>query len=74
MGLVQAFQLLTGDVLQEMLADPDNRIGRLLAAGKSDREIVEELYLAALSRRPTSGRAGEADGVRRQGEGPPGGG
>jgi hypothetical protein len=53
MGLVQAFQLLTGEVLQEMLADADNQVGKLLAAGKSDREIVEELYLAALSRRPT---------------------
>jgi len=54
MGLVQAFQLLTGDMLQEMLADPDNRIGKLLAAGQSDRAVVEELYLAALSRRPTA--------------------
>jgi len=54
MGLVQAFQLLTGEMLQQMLADPDNRIGRLLAAGGSDREIVEEVYLSALSRRPTA--------------------
>ena len=54
MGLVQAFQLLTGEMLQDMLADPDNRIGKLLAGDKSDREIVEELYLAALSRRPTA--------------------
>jgi hypothetical protein len=54
MGLVQAFQLLTGDMLQEMLADADNRIGKLLAAGRSDREVIEELYLAALSRRPTA--------------------
>jgi Protein of unknown function (DUF1553)/Protein of unknown function (DUF1549) len=53
-GLAQAFQLLTGEMLQEMLADPDNRIGQLLAAGKSDREIVEELYLTALARRPTA--------------------
>jgi hypothetical protein len=36
-----------------MLADPDNRVGKLLAAGKSDREMVEELYLGALGRRPT---------------------
>jgi hypothetical protein len=54
MGLVQAFQLLTGEMLQEMLADPNNRIGRLLGAGKSDGEIVEEFYLAALSRRPAA--------------------
>ena len=41
-------------MLQEMVSDPNNRIGTLLAAGKSNREIVEELYLAALSRRPTA--------------------
>jgi hypothetical protein len=53
MGLAQAFQLLTGDLLQEMLTDPDNRLSRLLDTGKSDTQIIEELYLTALSRRPT---------------------
>jgi hypothetical protein len=51
--LAQAFQLITGPLLNRLLAEPDNRLGRLLAAGKSDAEIVEELYLAALARRPT---------------------
>jgi Protein of unknown function (DUF1549)/Protein of unknown function (DUF1553) len=53
-GLAQAFQLLTGETLQEMLADPDNRIGQLLASGKTDAEVIETLYLTALSRRPTA--------------------
>ena len=53
MGLVQAFQLLTGEMLQAMLAEPSNRIGQLLAAGKSDSEVIEDLYLTALARRPT---------------------
>jgi hypothetical protein len=44
--------LLTGELLNGLLTAPDNRLGRLLAAGKSDREIVEELYVAALSRLP----------------------
>jgi hypothetical protein len=30
-----------------------SRLGRLLAAGKSTSEIVETLYLATLSRRPS---------------------
>ena len=51
--LEQALQLLTGPVLNHMLTTPDNRIGRLLAAGKSDGEIVEELYFAALCRPPS---------------------
>jgi hypothetical protein len=52
--LDQAFQLLTGPVLDRMLTQPDNRIGRLLAAGKSNEEIVEELYFAALCRPPSA--------------------
>jgi Protein of unknown function (DUF1549)/Protein of unknown function (DUF1553) len=52
--LNQAFQLITGPVLNRMLTAPDNRIGRLLSAGKSNEEIVEELYLAALCRPPSA--------------------
>src|SRR5262249_35837121 len=51
--LNQAFQLLTGELMNKMLAEPDNRIGKLLAAGKSNREIATEFYLAALSRPPS---------------------
>jgi hypothetical protein len=51
--LNQAFQLITGPMLNKMLAEPDNRIGRLLKAGASDGEIVEELYVAALCRPPS---------------------
>jgi hypothetical protein len=40
-------------MLNQMLAERDNRLGKLLAAGKPDREIVEELYLTALSRPPS---------------------
>ena len=51
--LNQAFQLITGELLNDMLAEPDNRIGRLLASGKPMAAVVEELYLAALSRPPS---------------------
>jgi hypothetical protein len=36
-----------------MLTRPDNRLGRLMAEGRDDTAIVEELYLAALCRLPT---------------------
>jgi hypothetical protein len=49
----QALQLLTGDLLNDMLTRPDNCLSKLLAAGKSTPEIVEEFYLAALCRLPT---------------------
>jgi hypothetical protein len=55
--LNQAFQLITGEMLNRMLSEPDNRIGKRMAAGKSDAAIVEELYLAALCRMPTEAEA-----------------
>ncbi len=51
--LGQALQLTSGELVNEMLIEPNNRIGRLLAEGKSDAEILEEFYLVALSRLPT---------------------
>jgi hypothetical protein len=35
-------------------ADPSTRVGKLLASNKSDEEIINELFLASLSRQPTS--------------------
>ena len=51
--LAQAFQLLTGPVVQRMLAAPNNRLGKLLAADTPTDAILEDLYLAALCRLPT---------------------
>ncbi len=52
--LAQAFQLITGPMLNRMLADPDNRLGKLLASKKGDEEIVNELYTTALCRPPNA--------------------
>ena len=52
--LNQAFQLITGQMLNDMLADPENRVGRLVTAGKPMSDVVEELYLTALSRPPSA--------------------
>jgi Protein of unknown function (DUF1553)/Protein of unknown function (DUF1549) len=46
--------LLTGDVLNEALRDPSNRISKIMAASKDDAKAVEELYLAILCRKPTA--------------------
>ncbi len=51
--LAQAFQLITGRLLNGMLSEPDNRIGRLLASGKPLPDVIDELYLTALCR-PTA--------------------
>jgi hypothetical protein len=51
--LAQAFQWITGPTVTRLLAEPDNRLGKLLAAGRTDGEIIEELYLAGLCRPPS---------------------
>ena len=39
--------------MNAMIRDPDNRVGQMLSAGKSDAEMLEDVYLAALCRQPT---------------------
>ena len=53
LSLPQAMNLVNGPTLAEAIADPEGRVAEAILAGKSDRELVEELYLAALSRFPT---------------------
>jgi hypothetical protein len=53
MSLPQAMNLVNGPTLAEAIADPKGRVAQAILAGKTNRELVEELYLAALSRVPT---------------------
>ncbi|MCI0681890.1 MAG: DUF1553 domain-containing protein [Gemmataceae bacterium] len=52
-NLAQALQLINGPSVNDRLRNPNNRIGKLLAAKKTDTEILEELFLVSLSRQPT---------------------
>ena len=61
-SLGQALHLLAGPTYTDKLSGEGSRIGRLLAAGASNAEIVEEFYLAALSRFPTAEELGELEG------------
>jgi hypothetical protein len=58
--LAQAFQLINGEAVRALLTAESNRIGRLIGRGAEDEELLEELYLASLSRRPTQA---ERDGA-----------
>jgi len=49
----QAFNLVSGPEINELLAAPNNRIQQMIGAGKSNRDLITELYWAALSRPPT---------------------
>src|SRR5262249_37803302 len=51
-NLAQALQLINGPTVNEKIRNPNNRLGALLAAKKTDEEILTELYYAALSRPP----------------------
>jgi Protein of unknown function (DUF1549)/Protein of unknown function (DUF1553) len=61
-SLAQALQLLNGQAVQRRLSDPNNRLRRLIREGKSNAEIVEECYLAAICRTPTEAESGKALG------------
>lgn len=52
-SLPQALNLVNGKAISDAVADPKGRVAKLILSGKSDESIVEELYLAALSRPPT---------------------
>jgi hypothetical protein len=53
MMLGPVLNLVNGPVLGEALKDPSNRLAKLAATEKDDTRLVEEVYLAILSRRPT---------------------
>jgi len=44
---------MNGKGIQDRIASKDNRIGKLIAAGKTDAQILEEVYLATLGRYPS---------------------
>jgi hypothetical protein len=48
----QAFQMMSGPVLQEMLSARDNRLAHLINSGKPAEEIIADLYWSALTRPP----------------------
>ena len=50
--LPQAFQLISGPMMQQLLTRKGNLIDQLLASDKSNRDFVEEFYWTALSRAP----------------------
>ena len=54
-SMAQALHIANGETLNSKLQAKGNRIDQLLSAKASDEDIVEDVYLSALSRRPTAG-------------------
>jgi len=50
----QALDLFNGEALQGKLKSDEGTVAQLIKSGKPDGEIVEELFLRALARRPTA--------------------
>jgi hypothetical protein len=53
-SLISALHVINSDTISAKLLDKKGRVGQLLAAKKPHEAIVEELYLATLSRQPTT--------------------
>ena len=53
-SLVQALNLLNGSTIADAIADSGGRVAKLVLSGKTDRQIVEELYLSSLNRMPAT--------------------
>ncbi|WP_425619257.1 DUF1549 domain-containing protein [Anatilimnocola sp. NA78] len=52
-NLGMAIQFFNGPLIYGKLRDANNRFRKAIAAGKKNEDIIEDLYLAAVSRRPT---------------------
>jgi hypothetical protein len=54
LAIPQAFQLISGPMLQGLLIRPGNRIDKLVGSEMTNEQIVDELFLTALSRAPSA--------------------
>jgi hypothetical protein len=54
LSLPQALNLVNGKTISDAVADSSGRVARLILSGRAEREMVEEIYLAALSRPPSA--------------------
>ncbi len=57
-SLSQALHLMNSDTVREKVSSEDNVLGRLLAEGLEDDQIVERLYQRAYARSPTPEQSG----------------
>jgi hypothetical protein len=56
----QAFQMISGPLMNELLTSSDNRLSRMLASGRSNSDMIEELYWSALTRAPSASESQSA--------------
>ncbi|MCI0534966.1 MAG: DUF1553 domain-containing protein [Verrucomicrobiales bacterium] len=49
----QAFNMISGPSINELLANPANRLTTLINSGKTNQEMIDELYWTTLTRNPS---------------------
>lgn len=60
LSLPQALNLVNGRTISDAVSDPKGRVTKAILAGKPDAAIIEELYLATLSRLPAKDESDRA--------------
>ena len=65
-NLEQVLNMLAGGTYTDKVGKEGGRLDRLLKSGASDREIIEEFTVAALSRFPTEQESAELEKMIRQ--------
>jgi hypothetical protein len=53
LSLPQALNLVNGKTISDAVADSNGRVAKAILGSRPDRELIEDLYLASLSRPPT---------------------
>ena len=54
LSLPQALNLVNGQTISDAVSDANGRIAKGILAGKSDHDLIEEMYLSSFSRPPTA--------------------
>jgi hypothetical protein len=66
---VQAMLMMTAPtVVGRLDSTPDSRVQRLVNSGKSDSDLIDEIFLASLSRQPRPGESEVALRILREGD------
>jgi hypothetical protein len=53
LSLPQALNLVNGKTISDAVSDSNGRLAKAILSGRSDRDLIDEMYLAAWSRLPT---------------------
>lgn len=61
----QAFQLISGPTVNDLIGRPENRLAGLLSSGRTDRVLIDDLYWTALTRAPSALEAARTEKLLR---------